>query len=106
MGSGLLRIGEHSFGAALALLLLPAFVLGAAEEAKPIKPIPARDISFRNEVEHAVVRGLEWLEKNQSTNGYWAPPDSPAVTALALMASKGEPSARFRQTEPPWLRKG
>src|SRR5260221_8516721 len=106
MGSKLSRIGISSFGAAIALLLVPASALGAAEEAKPIKAIPARDVSFRNEVEHAVDRGLEWLEKNQSTNGYWAPPETPAVTALALMAFKGEPGGRFHQTEPSWLRKG
>jgi squalene-hopene/tetraprenyl-beta-curcumene cyclase len=93
-------------GATFATILLSAFALGAAEEVKPIKPTPAQDVSFRNEVQHALERGLEWLEKNQTTNGYWAPPETPAVTALALMAFKGEPSGRFRQTEPIWLRKG
>src|SRR6185503_11635949 len=47
-----------------------------------------------------------WLQANQQTNGAWSPPDQPAITALALMAFKGEPKGRYRQTEPAWLKKG
>ena len=66
----------------------------------------APDISFRNEVQHAIDRGLEWLQANQNTNGYWTTPDEPAVTALVLVAFKGDPRARFKDPEPAWLRNG
>ena len=65
----------------------------------------APDISFRNEVEHAIDRGLEWLQKNQNTNGVWSTADQPAVTALALVAFKGDPRGRFKDPEPAWMRK-
>ena len=77
------------------VVLLVALHLGAAP-----------DVSFRNEVEHAIDRGLEWLQKNQHTNGYWSASEQPAVTALALVAFKGDPRARFKDPEPAWLRKG
>src|SRR5207247_763141 len=59
----------------------------------------APDISFRNEVEHAIDRGLEWLQKNQGTNGVWSTADQPAVTALALVACKGDPRGRFKRSK-------
>lgn len=62
--------------------------------------------SFRNEVQRAAERGLEWLQKSQHKDGYWSTPDQPAVTALALVAFKGDPRGRFKESEPAWLRKG
>jgi squalene-hopene/tetraprenyl-beta-curcumene cyclase len=66
----------------------------------------ATDISFRNEIQRGIDRGLLWLQANQNSNGWWSTPDHPAVTALALTAFKGEPSKRYTESEPPWLRKG
>lgn len=54
------------------------------------------DISFRNEVQHAIDKGLTWLATNQNTNGYWSTADQPAVTALALTAFMGEPSGHYQ----------
>lgn len=54
------------------------------------------DVSFRNEVQHAIDKGIFWLEKNQDTNGFWSTADHPAVTALALTAFMGEPHERFK----------
>ena len=65
-----------------------------------------RDVSFANEVEHSLSRGLTWLQVNQNSNGWWSTPDQPAVTALALTAFKGDPKNRYRTTEPAWLKKG
>lgn len=65
-----------------------------------------RDQSFANEVEHALSRGLTWLQANQNSNGWWSTPDQPAVTALALTAFKGEPKNRYRASEPAWLKRG
>jgi squalene-hopene/tetraprenyl-beta-curcumene cyclase len=68
--------------------------------------VAAPDVSFRNEVQHAIDRGLEWLQSNQNTNGTWSNAEHPAVTALALVAFKGDPRERFKDPEPAWLRKG
>jgi squalene-hopene/tetraprenyl-beta-curcumene cyclase len=68
--------------------------------------VAALEPSFRNEVHHAIDRGLEWLQKHQHTNGYWSTADHPAVTALALVAFKGDPQSRYKDAEPRWMRKG
>jgi squalene-hopene/tetraprenyl-beta-curcumene cyclase len=65
-----------------------------------------RDISFANEIKHAIDRGLDWLAANQKTNGCWSTPDHPAVTALALEAYMGEPTGRFQQHPTPNIRNG
>jgi squalene-hopene/tetraprenyl-beta-curcumene cyclase len=81
-------------------------LLGAEQSAAPNRLLAsAHDQSFRNEIEHAVSRGLTWLQANQNSNGWWTTPDQPAITALALTAFKGDPKSRY-QTEPAWLKKG
>jgi squalene-hopene/tetraprenyl-beta-curcumene cyclase len=67
----------------------------ARAETSPAIARPA-DISFRNEVQLAINRGLEWLQSNQNTNGYWSTADQPALTALALTAFMGEPSGNYQ----------
>ena len=75
--------------------------------AAELKPAAAtRDVSFANEVEHSLSRGLAWLLANQNSNGWWSTPDQPAVTALALTAFKGDPKNRYRAAEPAWLKRG
>jgi squalene-hopene/tetraprenyl-beta-curcumene cyclase len=69
-------------------------------------PAPVTNVSFRNEIQHAIDRGLASLQSLQNTNGYWSTPDQPAVTALALRAFKGEPTGKYTSSEPPWLKKG
>ncbi|MEO5802333.1 MAG: cycloartenol synthase, partial [Verrucomicrobiota bacterium] len=54
------------------------------------------DVSFCNEVQHAIDQGISWLGKNQNTNGYWSTADHPAVTALALTAFMGVPGERVQ----------
>src|SRR5687768_9401620 len=62
------------------------------------------NISLKNEVEHAIERGADWLVKNQAKNGSWSSTEHPAVTALALIALKGKPTTD--PDEAPVLRKG
>jgi hypothetical protein len=84
------------FGLALAL------VADAAEQsAAPPRPI---DVSFRNEVQRAIDKGLESLKASQNSNGWWSTPDHPSVTALAVSAFMGDPSRRHRNA--PELKKG
>lgn len=59
------------------------------------RPIIRGDQSYKNEVQRAMDRGLDWLKANQNTNGWWSTPDHPALTALALLAFDGDPSKRF-----------
>ena len=81
--------------------------LPAAEPTRP-KPItlPATtDLSLRNEVQHAIDRGLASLQANQNPAGYWSTVDHPAITALALTAFQGEPTSRFKQPTKPELKR-
>ena len=78
-----------------------------AQNATPDRPIAvAGNQSFRNEIEHALSRGLGWLQANQNSNGWWSTPDQPAITALALTAFKGDPKSRYQTAEPAWLKSG
>lgn len=87
-----------------ALSIVPLMLPATAAE-NVVKRTP-RDQSFANEVEHAISRGLTWLQANQNSNGWWSTPDQPAVTALALTAFKGDPKNRYRESEPAWLKRG
>ncbi len=62
--------------------------------------------SFRHEIQHAVDRGLSWLENHQNSNGWWSTPDQPAVTALALTAAMGDPAGRYTNARPAWVQHG
>jgi squalene-hopene/tetraprenyl-beta-curcumene cyclase len=64
------------------------------------------DISFQHEVEHAIDKGVQWLQSNQNTNGWWSTADQPAVTALALSALMGEPSGQLRAHPPTGVERG
>ena len=88
----------------MALACVP---LGAAES-KPARTIAlnATDISFRNEIQHAIDKGLGWLQTNQHAAGWWSTADHPAVTALALTAFQGEPTGRWRKGDSDMLKKG
>ncbi len=83
-----------------------AFSTGAAESKFSKGASFRTDISFRNEVQRAIDKGLSWLETNQSTNGFWSTADHPAVTALALNAFAGEPSGRYKTNSTTSLKKG
>lgn len=69
-------------------------------------PASTADISFRNEIQRAIDRGLLWLQAHQHTHGYWSTADQPAVSALALMALEGDPGARERHAQSPWFKNG
>lgn len=101
------KVKQQSFGwvMLLALVWLPSAGIQAAGNAATSALVPG-DVSFRNEIQRALDRGLAWLQANQNTNGFWSTADQPAVTALALMAFKGEPNGRFQSAEPAWLQKG
>ena len=79
---------------------------GSTLEAEITVNQPATDISLKNEVEHAITRGLLWLKENQKSQGFWSQPDHPALSALVLTAYMGEPTGRFRAEKPAFIQKG
>lgn len=87
-------------GLALAGLAGLSFRALAAESA-----ITQDNTSIRNEVQHAIDRGLNWLSSNQNSNAWWQTPDHPAVTGLALMAFNGDPMERYRGKETAHLKR-
>ncbi len=97
-----------TLGFALALQLGFGGLIFAAPPAQP-KPAPLpnpTDISLRQEVQHAIDRGLAALQKRQDPAGFWSTADHPALTALALTAFQGEPTGRFDSSVTPELKRG
>jgi squalene-hopene/tetraprenyl-beta-curcumene cyclase len=87
---------------AILLLCLVALPGLAAQDgsptrgAAPVVSLSADNTSLRNEIQHSIDLGLEWLKANQNTNGWWHSADYPAVTALAVTAFHGDPMDRYR----------
>jgi len=90
-------------GAALGCLTGLALLGGAVKGAAPASP---ETLSFKNEIQAGISRGLLWLKNNQHTNGYWSSPELPALTAMALLCFKGEPTGLYTKSEPEFLRRG
>jgi squalene-hopene/tetraprenyl-beta-curcumene cyclase len=86
----------------LPVLLLAALLPVAAPRAagQSSVALPQPDISFRNEVQLAIDRGLLWLQTNQNSNGWWSTPEHPALTALAVSAFMGNPSPHAAERAP------
>jgi squalene-hopene/tetraprenyl-beta-curcumene cyclase len=92
---------------AVGILFAGALSGGAAEATTPGRPVAfPGDLSFRNEIDRAIDRGLAFLQTTQNSNGWWSTPDQPAITALALTAFKGNPKDRYAAEEPAWLKRG
>lgn len=72
--------------------------LGVAAEASG-----GADLSLRNEVEHALERGLSWLLARQGTNGAWGTNGDARVTAWVVSAIAGEPTGHIRTNAAPAL---
>ena len=85
---------------ALALLISTGFAAG--------EPLPRKDenLSFRNEVKVAIDKGLAWLKSQQKEDGSWSTADHPALTALPLLAFQHEPTGRYAEALPEFLKKG
>ncbi len=86
----------------LPVLLLAALLPVAAPRAagQSSVALPQPDISFRNEVQLAIDRGLLWLQTNQNSNGWWSTPEHPALTGLAVSAFMGNPSSHAAERAP------
>jgi len=78
------------------------FVATAVAASAALQPV-AQNQSFKNELQAAMDRGFAWLKNNQNTNGSWSQPELPALTALPLMALKGDPAGKYGANEPEWV---
>ncbi|HSH94291.1 MAG TPA: cycloartenol synthase [Roseimicrobium sp.] len=76
-------------------------VTGHAAEAKS----PSNQ-SLRNELEAAIQRGARFLEKQQQADGHWSDSNHPAVTAMALLALRGQPQTKADAKLSPELDRG
>lgn len=73
---------------ALGLLLAPAGLCRAEQTVAPVEKA--------GNARAAILRGVEWLQQNQGTNGAWSNAKFPALTALPLWAicASGETNRR------------
>lgn len=93
------------------LLIFSALLLVAAWAeptfaASSIRSPRTADVSFQNEIQRAIDKGLAFLLTSQNSNGWWSTPDHPAVTALALSAFMGDPSGRHKASPPSAITNG
>jgi len=104
-----MRLSENMTGKGFVLIVL--LVTGVAgvfiynKKNVAAKPAP-QDLSLKNEVQHAIERGLRWLSTQPDPKGYWSQPDHPALSALVLTAFMGEPSRQVKAGLPAFIRKG
>ena len=87
-------------------VLLPFKGACFSKESRIVIPDTKSNHSLKNEVQHAITKGLRWLATEQKPNGFWSQPDHPALSALVLTAFMGDPSGRFKSNPPPFVQKG
>lgn len=85
-----------------AVLLLAASLFSASST----QAQSARDYSLKQELELAISRGLEFLKKQQTTEGYWSTADEPAISALVLSAAMADPNRNPSDPTPAHIEKG
>jgi len=66
----------------------------------------SRNLSLKQEIQHSVDRGLQWLKKQQAKEGYWSHPGHPALTGLVLTAFMAEPTGTIQALKPDFVKKG
>ncbi len=64
------------------------------------------DVSLKQEVQHAIGKGLSYLKLAQKQEGWWSQPEYPALTALVLTSFAGDPSGYYRKTAEESIKKG
>lgn len=82
-----------------ASVLLLALVLPAAAAST------APDASLRNEMDHALDKGVRWLISAQAADGHWSDARAPGLTALGIMALEALPPDRRKRVPDSTLEK-
>ena len=67
---------------------------------------PIGNLSMKQEVLHAINKGVGWLEKQQGESGIWGEEEYPALTAMAISAILNDPSRDPAAPLPPAVQKG
>jgi squalene-hopene/tetraprenyl-beta-curcumene cyclase len=98
------RHGTSAFVLA-ALIGMTASVVFSAPQLVP-QINNQQDLSLKNEVRHAIDKGLQWLLAQQDPKGFWSQPDYPALSALVLTAFMGEPSGMYKTKSATAIAKG
>ena len=88
---------KHPGATCLALALLLVGLPPVQSEESKLIPRDPQNLSLRNEVAHAISRGLEFLKTKQNPAGYWSAEEYPALTALALTSFMREPADAYRE---------
>lgn len=65
----------------------------------PLLPHNASNTSLRNEVQHAIDKGLTWLKDKQNAAGFWDTPEHPALSGLVLTAFERDPSHQYKDSD-------
>ena len=104
VGGFVLEPVRRTCATVICFALMTIGAVGAETSAPSLSLQPATNLSLRNEVRHAIDKGLAWLQQNQNTNGYWSTPDHPAMTALVLEAFELRPD-RDPKSEPEAVKK-
>lgn len=79
--------------------------LYSAEE-RILTKATVNNVSLKNEVQHAIGKGLTWLRQQQNPNGFWGQPEYPALSGLALTAFMGDPSGNYKKKAQPFIKNG
>ncbi|MDB6171565.1 MAG: Cycloartenol synthase-like protein [Chthoniobacteraceae bacterium] len=88
------------------LILIATALAGSPLFAEEPIARKAENVSFRNEIQLAIDKGLTWLKENQKPDGYWSTDEHPALTSLPLLAFHREPTGKYRDGKAPFLQKG
>ncbi len=96
---------KYIFSTIMFIAVLSLFSYGYASE-PTIGKTSKSDISLKNEIDHAIDKGLKWLKSMQDPKGFWSQPEYPALSGLVLTAYMGDPQNRFIGDSPEFIKKG
>jgi len=78
--------------------------VGGGMDTQQVIPHNAANESLRNEVQHAIDKGLAYLKAQQTPGGFWDMPIHPALTGLVLTAFERDPSHQYKDAD--FIKKG
>ena len=73
------------------LFVIAIFCFSAGQAAESTLTRSGND-SLKFEIQRAIDKGMAWLSKEQSPEGWWSTADHPALSGLPLVALQGDPS--------------
>ena len=85
----------------LPLLMLQQALFAQDQTEQKVQKVLPRDpanLTTRNEVQHAIDKGLKWLAAKQEKAGYWDTTDHPALSGLVLTAFQRDPLKQYKDS--------